>query len=384
MSAPTGCYTGIIGLSQRDCDCHDPDGKPIDASTSASGLYLDELEGLNLQQLKAAADCDGLWDMMDRARSSAIKEMQRDLLACISTNTEESRRPVRQRIGDASNSSRTLSLSNTYHGMVIQTADMVGGTMTVYRIGLKMDQTGALDVSVYDRVNSTVIQTYTVPTIAGTESFYTLPTPLVLQMEADYSANPRYYFLFQPGGMKAHNVRFHCGCSGGGWKPNWSDGSPTYESANRNDGFAWAQWVMAAGTKGNDLTTRETWAKSSETQGMILDASFACDPLTTICGGPEGEAVYTDDLMLAQAYAVLLLAGVKLLTMIQASSDPSFWTLLNADGVAAFKQEYTSKYKEIMQGFLCEQFPLEGNINRFGDCRKCKDPYGMKVSRIKA
>jgi len=46
------CYNYIIGLSRTNCECFDI---PADASESMSGLYLDELESLNI--INAISEC---------------------------------------------------------------------------------------------------------------------------------------------------------------------------------------------------------------------------------------------------------------------------------------------------------------------------------------
>ena len=64
------CYENIIGVSETECLCY-PD-KPID-STSNSGLYLDDLEGL--ETVTELGDCTtgNVWEIGQKAINEAIK-----------------------------------------------------------------------------------------------------------------------------------------------------------------------------------------------------------------------------------------------------------------------------------------------------------------------
>jgi hypothetical protein len=376
MSAPYGCFEYVIGLSRTDCPCTDS-GKPTDAGESASGYYLDEAPGLNLQQVKNAAICPEFWDWMEKARQLAVQDYQADVLSCIRSNTEYARNPLKSIIGDASDSIKLLTMNKPYHGLTVQTAHVVGGTMTVKRIGLKVDTTGPIDIEVYSRDGPLV--TYTVDAVEDVLTWYTLPADLELDMDAEGSENPRYWFLWQPSGEKAYNTRLHCGCISNYWKPYWDLGHPYYESRVEKGGFAWADWAMAAGTKGDTLADRDTWATLNETQGVMLDVRFNCDANTTIC---TDDPDYTDPLQRDQARAIQMRAAWYLMKLIRSSSNPSFWTLLNLEEIHALMLEYDDQYKGRV-GALCEEFSKSENINLYGDCLKCKDHWGFAVKTIR-
>lgn len=377
MSAPYGCFEYIVGLSRTDCPCLE-DNKPADAGESASGYYLDEGPFLNMEQVKNAATCPEFWDWMSRARDLAVQDYKRDVLSCIRSNADYARQPLSAVIGDKEESNKLLTMGKTYHGLTVETAHVVGGTMTIKRIGLKVNTTGAIDVEVYSREG--LLNTYTVNTTADSVSWLTLSTPLELEMNTEGSENPRYWFLWQPTTQRAYNVRLHCGCSHGGWKPYWDAKAPYYESRVNRDGFEWTKWVMAAGTKGDTIGTREDWATTNETQGVLIDATFRCDASTTICfEDPD----YTDPIQAEQARAVLVRSWWYLLGFIRMSSNPSFWTLLNLEGIAEAQQKTEAEYRERVQ-YVCDEFSKEENINLNGDCLKCKDQWGFSHSTIKA
>lgn len=386
MSVQPNCFTGLIGLMRTECECLG--SAPSGAEDSESGLFLAELEGLNLQQVQAASGhCDEFWEMMVRARDEAEKQADADLLAEVRKMVGDKRKPIRSQIGDDSASRKLVDVPKTYHGMTVQLAHMVGGTATLHRIGGKFDFTGTVDIDVYDRYEDLPIASYTINTVAG-KTTWTAITPLELDMDATGSDNARYWFLYTPGGHQPYNVKIHCGCGGTSWKPNWSSTSPYYESSVQRHGWGWAWWAMASGIKGDDLTVREDWSVDNETQGLLLDMQFTCNGLTTLCHDGYDP---TDPIQLTRAYARLYLAGYKLLTMVKMSSNPSFWTNLNGEGIEALRKTYFEEYRNrigwydndtrTMHGYLLPA--LVEDINRYGDCYSCRDPWGMKVSRIR-
>lgn len=377
MSAPYDCFDYVIGLSRTDCPCTDTD-KPSDADVSASGYYLDETQGLNLEQVKNAASCPEFWDWMERARTLAVQDYQADVLACIRAHTEYAREPLRAVIGDYSDSPKLLTMGKAYHGMTVETADVVGGTFIVKRIGLKIDTTGPIDVSVYGPDG--LIATYQVDAVAGVVSWHTLAADLELDMNLDGAENPRYWFLWEPSSERAYNTKLHCGCTDTKWKPYWSTENPYYESRVKRDGFEWTQWVMAAGTKGDDLATRTDWATSNETQGVLIDAKFTCDASTTICAG---EPDYTDPIQREQARAIQVKAASYLLSFIRSSSNPSFWTLLNLEQIADLQKQYHDQYAGRVE-WVCGEFAKKENVNLYGDCLRCKDQWGFSIKTIRS
>lgn len=366
-----GCYANIIGLSRTDCPCLD-DNIPSDASVSKSGLYLDESPWLNLASVQAATNsCQELWTILARAVENATRDLRTDLLASIRTNAVPKRQNTRGIIGEWDEATRLLNPDKDHIGMMIHTADMVGGSMTIERIGLKIDTTGNVDVKVYDR--ETLLQTYTVSAVAGSMTWYTLPMPLVLTMEGEGSQNPKYYFLWEPNGRKPYNTRIHCNCPGK-FLPRYDCQHPSFESATNRNGYNWSQWVMATGIKGDDLNAREDWSKYNETQGLAIDASFTCDMNTVLCGDD-----YTDPLMMEQARAIQDKAAFYALAFIRSSQNVNALTLLNGEMLNENAARYDASYRARIEK-LTELFG--DNINAFSDCLTCKDPWGFKISTI--
>jgi len=387
MSSPSSCFSGIIGLSRTDCEC--VEDRPVGANVSESGLFLDELPGMNLRLINATQDCgsDGIWTKMERAVENAVDETVTELMACIAANTDP-RRPIgTSQIGEdkkATQSSHTLR--HAYHGLTVQTAFVRGGTFKVTGIGTAFKPTvgmpATITLHVYDRLENlgnTPLATYAVP-IEGNRTKWTDIEPLVLDMEHPGSLHPRYFFVFEPyAGAQAMNAAVSCNC--GGFKPYWDTGAPQYMGRPGNGAAPWTFWAMAAGTYGADLDQRDTWAVENPTSGLMLRVAFECDERSTFCIGTPN---YTSDhVQKVLAHAVRFKAGANLLTDLLRSTDINRWTMTDGEGLEAQKKEYLENWEKRLKDYLCPELSSSSNINRYGDCRKCKDTHGMRRGLIR-
>lgn len=376
MSAPAACFENIIGLSRTDCQC--VDDRPVDAGVSESGLYLDELPGLNLLMANAAKKCGAgtLWDMLDRARSNAIEEVKADLGSCINANTDARRQNGLSQIGsDKRISGDRHPLTSTYHGMTIQTAKVKGGIFKLVAIGtaFKPDSLPAtIEVNVYDResIASAPLATYLVPCVANKQTWYTLPTPLELSMTELGMENPRFHVLFQPvAGMKAMNTLISCQC--GGFDPYWNTDNPQYHSTQQKNGMLWAEWCMAGGVRGNTLEDRDLWTPLNATNGLMLRVQFECDEGSTYCS--DAPNYVTDPVQKVIAHSVRYKAGAMIIQDLLSSTAINQYTMTAGEQLLANRNSYNKAYTDRVTGYLCPTLSQKENVNRYGDCRRCKD-----------
>lgn len=378
----SACFENIIGLSRAECDC--VDGAPAGANVSASGLYLDELDGLSLQMFEARRDCGqgSLWEIMDRARANAIEETKAELMACLSMNTDRRRQPGVSQIGDDKKvTSTTHGLTRTYHGLTVQTAKVKGGRMRVTAIGTAFKAAfnpGTIEVSVYELNNPDPIATYTVAT-TGDRVVWTEIEPLELDMSELGIGNPRFWFVYTPSaGMKAMDSRIDCGC--GGFKPYWNQANPQYASGQQKQGKLWAEWAMAAGTKGDSLDNREDWNVENATQGLLLRVDMACDETSTFCS--DTPDYVRDGVQKVIAHAVRFKAAANLCTALMSSTNINRYTMTAGEELAENRRRYEKEFQGRVIGFLCPHLSEEANINRYGDCLTCKDQWGMRRATI--
>ena len=378
------CFENVIGLSRRDCDC--VEDRPVDAGVSESGLYLDELPGLNIRMLGTTADCgdDGLWAKLERARDNAIEDTIAELAACIAANTDTARPPGTSIIGQDKNAMRTsVKLRSTYHGLTIQTALVRGGVFEITSIVTAfkgVNNTGTVDVHLFNRPeeDASPIASVTLNTTGDRVVWNDLPEPIALTMTQDTAVNPRFWLLYEPNGMEALNVEINCGCSG--YKPYWSETNPQYRTENDKGHHLWAWWAMAAGTKGDDLDKRLTWTVENPTHGLLLKVRLRCDETSTFCTADPDYR--TDPIQKVIAHAVRFKAGAALLQDILTSPRIDRFTMTAGEQLEALKNDYEAEFEKRVAGFLCPTLSGHDSINRYGDCRKCKDTWGMRRGTI--
>lgn len=385
MSAPYDCFEKIIGLADSSCDCF-TDDLPADTAESASGLQLAGLEGMNLNVLKAAADCatgGDLGALLENARVEGIRRYKEETLKYIRANARVKRPSVRGQIGDTAQCRTAVSLNNTHHGLHLRLAHHVGGTATVKRIGTFMEFTGTVDVNLYGIDGTTATETVSCATTAGTLVWTTVD--IDLSLEVNGSQNPEYWFLWEPtGGQQARNSRIHCGCGG---RRTWNE-TPWFESGVKANDEAWMKWAMAHGTKGNTLADRDMWTHTNETQGLLLDIEFGCEAVRTLC---DGYPDYTNDpLQMSSAYAVRYAAGSYIISTLLASTSVSRETL-TGDGEnyyrtkAIFEKGFYERAHDYI-GATLVQPPDEGDpasgVNTYADCFACKEKSGFRKSTI--
>lgn len=384
MSAPYGCFEEVVGLSRTDCECY-TETMPLEASNSASGLYLDELPGLNLKKLFAAADCEkDAWTLMGRGIEEATRRFKEEVLRNVRANTAWKRSPTRTQIGDDSSPSKAVALNKTFHGLSLMMAHHIGGTGTVKRIGTRMKFTGDVTIDVYEVDNDTPIRTEVVSAIAN-RTVWTEITDLELSMETETSRNPWYWFVFTPtGGQEAANTRIICSaCTG----INWNYATPWFQSSGNPKGKDWMRWAMAAGTFGDDISDREQWSTSNSTQGLMLDIDFKCDAMSAICdGAPDYEF---DPLQAATAHAIRYAAAVYVLDTVGVGSAVDRDALIGDIAVGKLRQQYEREYltrAEYVATVLSEpQEPgnPQSGVNTYSDCFTCKRGDGPRVQTIR-
>lgn len=387
MSAPATCFENIIGLSRTDCPC--VEDRPISAGVSESGLFLFELDGLSLELANSAVDCgeSGLWAMGERAVLNAIEDTKADLMACLGDQAALRRQSTStpSQIGDDKKAHGDgVALRYGYHGLTVQLAQVRGGTAKVQAIGTAFkNPTGAtVTVLVYDRTTDTPIATYEVGAQANKVIWTNLPVPLELEMTTLGTTPARFWFVVVPDSpdMRAMNSRINCGC--GGFEPYWDMAQPQYLSVNTKEGKAWAEWSMASGTMGNDITDREQWSAGvNQTQGLLLKMDFDCDQTTTFC--PDVPNYRTDNVQKTLAHAVRYKAGANLITRILSSTAINRYTMTAGEVLAENRRRYETEYQNRILGYVCPMLAKPENINRYGDCLKCVDKWGMSVSTIR-
>lgn len=382
MSLTNTCFENVIGLSRTDCECFGTPPEGFDES--ASGLFLDQVTGLNLKKVFAAAECsDSGWDILTKARENGLARMKSEVVRAVQSVTKQKRPTGRSVIGKEKGT-KTVKLDRAYHGLDVKFANHVGGRAIIRRIGGAFKFSGSVDVTVYD-LNGDVVATRTIGAVANKHNWTTIES-----IEVDLSEfepeNQRLWFLFQPtSGQTAMDWKVaSCGCSG---KPKWSVDHPYYESSVVNDGQNWTAWAMAGGTYGADLDDRENWTHTNETQGLSLDIDFQCDANTVVCyGEPDYER---DQVQFSFAVGVQLFAALDVIAYVTNSTRVVREAIAGGDELEITRVAIMKDVKEVVDfvvGVLTSD-PDDGNprsgINLYSDCFACKDESAMGVSTIR-
>jgi len=345
------CLDEIIGLSRTQCPCYDDD-KPENSEDSNSGLYLDELDGLELKAISSDIECgDGsIWQKMQRAEENAKIQFRSDLMKCIGATTEAKRKAFYGRIG-LTEWSKNITITNDFVGQRIKTCNIKGGEMTLKGISTLMDTTISFDIEVYNNLQPTPILILNgINAVANTiETNVLTPDPLLtFPLYTEECDVLEYYILYKPNGaFEPKNNRVSCGCS---TRPEWE------------------KWADIQGVKGDDITKRETFFTQKEAFGLFLDVEFTCNTSELICGGTNSKLDFdNDEKAMAMAYAIRYEAGRSLIDNILGTANVNRYTMLPADSLWKLRNHYAERYNELV-AYLCQEMDITQN-----DCLMCND-----------
>jgi hypothetical protein len=232
MSLPADCLQYVIGLSQTSCECF-ADDKPLDYDRSDSGIYLDQLEGLNLNLVDSANDCDqgSVWDIMLRSKENAIKSFKADLIGSLLTKYKQKRQPFSGVIGSKS-SKNTLNLQTTYAGERIYSSNIIGGVMKIKRLGVFMNATNSFDVEIYNQYDADPL--YVIPVSSVANQLYWNDVDIELPMNLETQDDPNYYIIYPVSGMQPKDTANGCGCSSSVYKYYWNLQRPAFKSYQKD------------------------------------------------------------------------------------------------------------------------------------------------------
>lgn len=355
------CLNTTIGLSRNDCDCFDTD-KPLNASDSDSGLFLDEIEGLNISTIDCLDDCStgSLWDLMARAREQAILNFQADLLAEISRTHNLRRETYRGFIGGT----KAIKLEVLSKGQVIGHRicvdnEIKGGCFNLKKIGLKGKDTSGngVDIAIpykiirsgYESVSAGV---FNYPVSSFDSLHYNdinIELPLYVQgCEEDLF----YDIIFElPANFTTYNNEISCGCGG------------------KKKQHKWQSWVDVEGFNADVCDPITGIEESNKTKsqrkgyGLVLDTEILCKTADIIC---ENSIDYTNNpVALTMAYTIRYKAGSILADLINSSNEPNSFTLLDKEGVEEYANLYRNEYENRVM-YIAEQIDVNTN-----DCLLC-------------
>lgn len=360
------CLDKIIGLSETTCPCFD-EGKPEDANESASGIWLDQLDGFNLKVADSASDCGkgSLWERMERAVRDAKLETKKDILGCIGATYKPRYEIFSGQIGQPDFKS-ALNLTTDYAGVKVAPAQLRGAYVYLKRIGIIVNASVPVTVEVYstegysETQNGKLVASYTTPgnVVANQLTWLSLTSVLELPMFS-YNCRLDYYVLLKlDGTFQPVDNKIDCGC-GGVQRP-------------------WLSWLNVSGTKGSDVNNIRSFTNTDKIfNGVILDLEVKCKTEELICNSERPLDFVNDAYAKYLAYAVRFRAAAKLYSDLLSTDNIDRQTMMNRDEMKIWMNEWQKNYLACIN-YLCSLINVGNN-----DCLVCKDLVGFKKTGIK-
>lgn len=351
------CLDKVIKLSRTECECFEA---PEDFNKGQSEVYLDELEGINLNILGGAQNCEegNIWQMMDRARLNATLAFKADLLSKLENNYVP-RRPNYSGLLGQSAFTSTLNFSQTIAGQEWSFNRIIGGKIKIKRIGLAINATQVVTINIYDndQHKTSPLGTYNISATANELTYGVLSTPLELPLWSDNVSNLKYYAVYTVSGFYPKNNKTQCVPCSGGVKH-----------------VAWINWLSVKGIKGND-TEYSSFSKSDELMGLVFDVDLNCNPQRIICSD-EYPLDFETGRAMQIAYAIRFKAGALLIDTILSSPEINRYTMMDREALYGKRNHYRAKYEEWIL-YLSENSPVINN-----DCWICKPSNLLKRGTI--
>ncbi len=353
------CLENIIGLSQTECECLTdllPTGSDeiSDYNISASGVFLDQLPGFNINIASGADDCasDGIWQRMQRARTNAIQDYKTNLLACLGTKFKPRINNFSGYLGEATYKGN-LSLSSSYAGQKITPTQIKGGFIYIKRFGILINANASVTIQVFKQSNETypaeLIYTSTpINATANTLTYGALATTLELPMWSNSGQVIYYVLMTLNGSFQPKNNKKSCGC-GGKKEP-------------------YLQWLNIQGANGSDLTNLLGFKLTPELNGLILDVDIKCKTSELICSDQYPLDYENDANALSTAYAIRFRSAAILYQDLLSSDNINRFTMMNREEVYKSVVEWNEKYMEWVN-YMC----LNTNNLEENDCLICKE-----------
>lgn len=365
MSAILDCWSHIIGFTREADLCLNNDNISPDYDYSNSGLYIDELKGINLRFVEETGGSLDLWTKLERARENAIRAFQMDAMAEIMRVNKPRYELFKGNIG-SQKYTKNQTLNTTYAGVRFYCNDIRGGVFKLTGINTVFGTTGVVDIDVYNNLSPDKITTITVNTTANRVESNTLATPLELDLWTDDYDNLEYYFVYSLAGNTPKDNQPTCGCGGVMWCFNRKN--PCFASSKATKD-RWRQFAMVGGITGDDLTILDEWPTTQNMNGLVLVGQYKCDPMIYLCNDLSDYEQNPFDQ--AVAYAILYKTGEFLMDEFLDTQEVSRYTALGLEAINNNREYYNSRYTAMIN-YVKDNLDVE----QFG-CLTCKPVYPL-------
>lgn len=373
MSYDPTCFNDIIGFSRTTCDCYDV----TNYTDSKSGLYLSELEGVNIKSLNDLPDCDKgiMTERYYTAYQNAIQYLRNDVQMEASKHFGQRFSPFVGNIGLAQKDATYTGITQTYAYIRLMCRQLVGATMTIKGINTIFEGTGVKTVWLYNNLNE-LLGTYQLNTTANTYTTNNI-TDIELDLfdaRVDY---PEYFLVYEVAGNRPKNNALNCQKCGNVYSFNRSKPCWNINPAKK---IGWQNYVCVASGQTDTLdfeaaSTLNNSGFGTYMLGLVLDVDIKCDFKQFLCSADFD----FDNEPVAKGIAVALRfkTGSLMLHDILASGEINRWTMIDHDSLLANIAYYDERYKAIYEW-------LGENIDTTkSDCWICKEYHGFTAGTIR-
>ena len=371
MSADLTCFADIIGFSRTECDCIDIDNYTF----SKSGLYLDELEGMNLRTLNSitAADKGDIVNRFGISYENAVSYLKHDVAVEAFKHFEPRYPAFTGLLGMAQKDATYTSLNSTYAYIRILCRNLVGAKLKIKKINTIFEATGTKTIWIYNNLNE-LKGTYTVDTLANAYKENDI-TDLELDLYDPRVENAEYYIVYEVAANRPKNNSLNCTKCGTTYA--FSKSTPCWKQPYKK--FGWTNYICVASGQTNtlDFETASTQSLSgcgTYMLGLVLDVEVRCDFQQQLCSSDYDYSV--DPVGAGIAVALRYKTGSLMLHDIVNSGEVNRLTMIDQDAQIANIGYFDTKYKEIVT-WLGENIDLTKS-----DCLACKNYHGWSKNYI--
>lgn len=365
------CFSNIIGISKRDCDCFATSGEE-----SLSGLYVDDL--VELADVFDIIDCqngDDVSEVIENSIDQANREFMADFNINVLNRFKPRRQPFIGQIGKATYKNNLRLLNGKIAGIRIYCNNIKTGMMKINKIGGVFSNTGTVDLYIFNNLDE-LVDEITINTVAGRQTF----TDVSLELPLSHNGvdNIEYYIYYDVDVLnQPKDNEIKCGTCGA-FKPRFNLRMP-YFSGNHGEQYNWSNWVMVGGLYSDPQDTWMTYCEKVYTTtnlmyGLTLQAELSCDTNQIVCN--DDMDYQKNPIDHAIAHAIRYKAAMIILDKILRSGMINRLTLLNREEKEKQLQELNTKYWNIVT-YIIDNIPES-------DCYACKPRYEMAVRGIKA
>lgn len=296
-----GKLNHLIGLAPFGPTCSLSGILPTAITESDSGLFMTDMDSLNLDLEEARTDCtkDSLWEYLHAARKNALATMETDLLTALESMYQLQLQPFRGLLGEQRAAGYVAGLTEGQTVSVsLTTRSLPGAFLKLYRIGLVVNSNVDVQVSVPGLVTP-----LTVVCSANTNSFTSLPEPLLLPLDGS-----TYTFSYVVSGFVPQANKLNCDCGG------------QQERIN--------QYLIGL--------------VNAPANGLILTLEAGCNGLAAVYATLAANGAAAKVLAAALRFQALALAVERILN----SGTIQRFTLMEADQLYAKRNTYKKEYSD--------------------------------------